>query len=76
MFNEILTLSECANSNDEFDIEPFSFFKDNSIDLDKNDFFLPFAPAHCQILNQEIDFEGIKSIKEYDSEKTIKIDGK
>ena len=74
MFNEILTLSECANSNDEFDIEPFSFFKDNSIDLDKNDFFLPFAPAHCQILNQEIDFEGIKSIEEYDSEKTIKIE--
>lgn len=74
MFNEILSLSEYANSNDEFDFEPFPSFKENSIDLDKNDFFLPFNPTPCPILNQEIDFEGIKTIKEYDSEKTIKIE--
>jgi hypothetical protein len=74
MFNEILSLSECENYNDVFDFEPFPSFKENSIDLDKNDFFLPFNPTPCPILNQEIDFEGIKTIKEYDSEKTIKIE--
>ena len=74
MFNEILSLSECSNSIDEFDIEPIPFFKDYSIDHDKNDFLLPFGPNQCQILNQEIDFEGIKNIKEYDSEKTMKIE--
>ena len=74
MFHEILYLSECENSIDEFDNEPIPLFKDYSFDLDKNDFLLPFSHNHCQILNQEIDFEGIKNIKEYDSEKTINIE--
>jgi hypothetical protein len=74
MFNEILSLSECSNSYDKLDIEPIPFFKDYSIELDNNDFLLPFSPNQCHILNQEIDFEGIKSIKEYESENTIKLD--
>jgi len=74
MLNEILTLSDYENFNCEQDIEPIPFFKDFSDDFDKNDLFLPFNPSHYQIFNQEIDFEGIKSVKEYDLEKSVKIE--
>ena len=74
MFNEILTPCDYENSYNEFDIESIPFFKDSSFDFDKNDLFLPFNHCHYQIFNQEIDFEGIKSIKEYDSEQSMKIE--
>ena len=73
MFNEILTLSDYEYSNNEFDVESIPFLKDGSVNLDWNDLFLPFNPNSYQIFNQEINFEGIKSIKDYDLEQSIKI---
>ena len=42
MLHEILTLSDYENSNNEFDVESIPFFKDCSVDLDRNDLFSPF----------------------------------
>ena len=74
MLHEILTLSDYENFNDELDVESIPFFKDCTVDIDRNDLFLSFNPNSYQIFNQEINFEGIKSIKEYDSEQFIKIE--
>jgi len=75
MLNENLFGLDNVNSNSEFDIELFPFFNEYSFNFEKSDLFLPSNPNHFQNINQEIDFEGIKNIKEYyDWEKHIEID--
>lgn len=75
MFDEKLLFLDNINSDSEFDLELISFLKEDSFNLDKNDLFLPFNPDHFLNLNQEnIDYEGIKSIAGDDLENTIKIE--